>query len=118
MKEEEKNKRSVIFCTIIHDNWTNFAVFQLEGLESYSEAMLVYLIRFQLSPLHKIIESLSGVTLRDRIKSEEIRKKWKVEVMIDDIQNYQLKWNQQDLRMPENILPRKALQYRPQGKGI
>jgi hypothetical protein len=58
---------------------------------------------------------LSGVTLRERIKSEEIRKRWKVEEMIDDIQDYQLKWNQHVLRMPENRIPRKALQYRPQG---
>ena len=36
--------------------------------------------------------------------------------MTDDIQNYQLKWNQHVLRMPENRIPRKALQYRPQGK--
>ena len=28
--------------------------------------------------------------------------------MIDDTQNYQLKWNQHVLRMPENRLPRKA----------
>ena len=34
----------------------------------------------------------------------------------DDIQNYQLKWNQHVLRTPENRIPRKALQYRPQGK--
>ena len=39
----------------------------------------------------KFLRSLSGVTLRDWIKSEEIRKKWNVEEMIDDIQNYQLK---------------------------
>ena len=42
-------------------------------------------------------------------------KNWKVEKIIDDMQNYQLKWNQHVLRMPENSLPRKALQYRPQG---
>ena len=36
--------------------------------------------------------------------------------MLGDIQNYQLKWNQHVLRMPENRIPRKALQYRPQGK--
>ena len=34
------------------------------------------------------LRSLSGITLRDRIKSEEIRKKRNVEEMIDDIQNY------------------------------
>ena len=37
--------------------------------------------------------------------------------MIDDIENYQLKWNQHVLWVPENRIPRKALQYRPQGKG-
>ena len=40
----------------------------------------------------RFLRSLRGVTLRDRIKSEEIRKKWNVEEMVDDIQNYQLKW--------------------------
>ena len=55
--------------------------------------------------------------VRDRIKSEKIRKRWKVEEIIDDIQNYQQKWNQHVLRMPDNRLPRKSLQYRPQGKG-
>ena len=39
----------------------------------------------------RFLRSLSGVTLRDRIKSEEVRKKWNVEEIIDDIQNYQLK---------------------------
>ena len=42
---------------------------------------------------------------------EKIRKQWKVEEIIDDIQNYQQKWNQHVLRMPEIRLPRKALQY-------
>ena len=64
----------------------------------------------------RFLRSLSGVTLKDRIKSEEIRKKWNVEEMIDGIKNYQLKWNQHILRMPENRIPCKALQYRPQGK--
>ena len=65
----------------------------------------------------RVLRSLSGVTLRDKIRSEEIGQKWKVEEMIDAIQNYQLKWNQNVLRMPENKLPRKALQYPPQEKG-
>ena len=64
----------------------------------------------------RFLRSLSGVTLRDRIKNEKIRKKWKVEEIIDDIQNYQQKWNQHVLRMPENRSPRKSLQYQPQGK--
>ena len=66
----------------------------------------------------RFLRSLSGVTLSDKIKSEKIRKQWKLEETIDDIQNYQQKWNQHFLRMPENILPRKLLQYQPQGKGV
>ena len=46
-----------------------------------------------------------------RIESETIIKKWNVEEMIEDIQNYQLKWNQPVVRKSENRLPRKALQY-------
>ena len=57
----------------------------------------------------RFLRSLSRVTLRDWIKSKKIRKQ--VEEIIDDIQNYQQKWNQHVLRMPENRLPRKSLQY-------
>ena len=64
----------------------------------------------------RFLRSLSGITLRDRIKRKKIRKQWKVEEIIDDILNYQQKWNQHVLRMPENRLPRKSLQYQPQGK--
>ena len=64
----------------------------------------------------RFLRSLSGVTIRDRIKSEKIRKQWKVEESIEDIQNYQQKWNQHVLRIPENRLPRKSLQYQPQRK--
>ena len=39
----------------------------------------------------RFLRPLSGVTLRDRIKSEKIRKQWKVVEVIDDIQNYQQK---------------------------
>ena len=65
----------------------------------------------------RYLRSLSDVTLRDSIKSEEITKNWKVEEIIDDIKNCHLKWNQDVLRMPENRIPRKALQYWLQGKG-
>jgi hypothetical protein len=64
----------------------------------------------------RFLRSSSGITLRDRIKSEKIRKQWKVEEIIDGIQNYQQKWNQHVLTMPENRLPRKSLEYQLQGK--
>ena len=66
----------------------------------------------------RTISSLGGVRLRDRIKSEEISKKWNVEEITDDIKNYQLKWNQNVLKMLKNRIPRKAMQYRPQGESL
>jgi hypothetical protein len=65
----------------------------------------------------RFLRSSSGVTLRDRIKSEEFIKEWKVEEIIDDIQNYKLKWNQHVLRMPENRILHRALQY-PMENGV
>ena len=37
-------------------------------------------------------------------------------LLLLDIQNYQQKWNLHVLRMPENRLQCKSLQYQPQGK--
>jgi hypothetical protein len=66
----------------------------------------------------RFLRYLSGVTLRVRIKSEEIRKLNVVE-MIDHYQTYQLKWNQHVLRMPENRIPIKALAIStPRKKGF
>ena len=43
----------------------------------------------------RFLRSLNGVTLRNRIKSEEIRKKWIVGEMIDDIKNFN--WNETNM---------------------
>ena len=37
---------------------------------------------------------LFAVTIRERMKSEDLRNQWNAEEMINDIQNYQLQWNQ------------------------
>ena len=58
---------------------------------------------------------MTGITLRDRIRSEEIRNQWKVEEMAAEIQQYRHKWRNHILRMPEHRLP-KRLSYRPQGR--
>ena len=58
------------------------------------------------------------VTSRDKIKSEKIRKQWKVEGIIDDIQNYPQKWNQRVLRLPENRLYANHSNINPKEKGI
>jgi hypothetical protein len=64
----------------------------------------------------EFIHSLTGVTLRDRIKSEDLRNRWRVHKMVQEVQNYQFKWMQHVLRMPANSLPRKLLKYKPHGR--
>jgi hypothetical protein len=63
----------------------------------------------------KSVRSLTGITLRDRIKSEDLRNRWRVYEMVQEVQNYQFKWMQHALRMPANRLPRKLRQYKPHG---
>lgn len=64
----------------------------------------------------RFLRFLSGVTLRDRMKSKDLRNQWEVEEMTHDIKNYQLKWNQHILRVPQEWLPLKALHYKAQGR--
>jgi hypothetical protein len=66
--------------------------------------------------LIKFIRSLRGVTLRDRIKSEDLRNRWRVHEMVQEVQNYQFKWMQRVLSTPANRLPRKLLKYKPHGR--
>ena len=61
---------------------------------------------------------MSGVALMNRIKSEKIRKQWKIEEIIDDIQNYRQKWNQHVLRMPEIDSHAKHCNIDPKAKDI
>jgi hypothetical protein len=64
----------------------------------------------------KFIRSLAGVTLRDRIKSEDLRNRWRTHGMVQEVQNYRFKWMQYVLRMPAKRLPRKLLKYKPYGR--
>jgi hypothetical protein len=64
----------------------------------------------------ELIRSLTVVTLRDGIKSEDLRNRWRVHEMVQEVQNYQFKWMQHVLRTPANRLPRKLLKYKPHGR--
>jgi hypothetical protein len=64
----------------------------------------------------ELICSLRGVTLRDRIKSEGLRNRWRVYEIVQEVQNYQFKWMQRVLRTPPNRLSRKLLKYKPHGR--
>ena len=63
----------------------------------------------------RFLRSLTGIALRDQIRSKEIRNQRKVEEMAAEIQQYWHKWRNHILRMSEHHLP-KRLSYRPQGR--
>jgi hypothetical protein len=58
---------------------------------------------------------LNGVFVGVRIKREDLRNRWPVHEMVQEVQNYELKWTQHVLRTPANRLPRKLLRYKPHG---
>jgi hypothetical protein len=57
----------------------------------------------------ELIRSVTAAMLRDRMKSEDLRNRWRVHEMVQEVQSYQLKWKQHVLRIPANRLPRKLL---------
>jgi hypothetical protein len=59
---------------------------------------------------------LTGVTLRDRIKSEDLRDRWRVYEMVQEVQNCQFKWMQHVLRFAANCLHRDPLKYKLHGR--
>jgi hypothetical protein len=61
------------------------------------------------------IRSLTAVTLRDRIESEDLRNRWRVHEMVQEFQNCRCKWMQHVLRMPANRRTRKLLKCKPHG---
>jgi hypothetical protein len=64
----------------------------------------------------KFIRYQTGVTLRDRIKSEDMRNRWRVHGMVQEVQNYQSRRMQHVLRMPANRLPWELLKSKPPGR--
>jgi hypothetical protein len=46
-----------------------------------------------------------GVSLRDKIRSENVRKQINTERMVEEIQEYQKKWHSHVDRMPPERLP-------------
>lgn len=57
-----------------------------------------------------------GVTLRDRMRSEDIRKELKTTNMVEEIHTYQQQWYMHVQRMPPDRFPRQACFYQPQGR--
>ena len=64
----------------------------------------------------RVLRLIYGVTLREKIRSEVIREKLKVESVLDFIERSQLRWYGHVKRMDATRYPRKYLDWKPTGK--
>jgi hypothetical protein len=53
----------------------------------------------------RFLRSVLGVSLRDKMRSEDVRKQLNTERMVEEIQEYQKKWHNYVERMPPERLP-------------
>ena len=65
----------------------------------------------------RFLRRLKGVTLRDRERSNDIRKELILErSMVEVVAEYQKNWHEHVSRMPSDRLPKQAFLYIPRGR--
>jgi hypothetical protein len=63
----------------------------------------------------KFLRAVAGVTLRDKIRSADVRKRLQTRNAVEDIKQYQRKWLEYVERMSPKRLPLQAYFYTPTG---
>ena len=66
----------------------------------------------------KLLRPLAGYTLYDHKTNNSIRKELRITSILDKIDEYRKKWLLHIQRMPQNRIPLKSYNYRPQGRSI
>jgi len=64
----------------------------------------------------KLLRPLAGYTPYDQKTNNSIRKELRITSILDKIDEYRKKWLLQIQRMPQNRIPLKSYNYRPQGR--
>ena len=64
----------------------------------------------------KLLIPLAGYTLYDHKTNNSIRKELRITSILDKIDEYRKKWLLHLQRMPQNRIPLKSYNYRPQGR--
>jgi methyl coenzyme M reductase subunit D len=64
----------------------------------------------------RFLRAIAGVTLRDRIRNEDVRKRLQTGNVVEDIKQYQRKWLEHVERMSPEHLPWQAHFYSPTGR--
>lgn len=64
----------------------------------------------------KVLRLIKGVTRRDRIRNEDIRRELGITAIIQVVEINRLRWHGHVMRMEEERLPRQTLTWIPQGR--
>jgi len=64
----------------------------------------------------KLLRPLAGYTLYDHKTNNSICKELRITSILDKIDEYRKKWLLHIQRMPQNLIPQKSYNYRPQGR--
>jgi len=64
----------------------------------------------------KLLKPLAGYTLYDNKTNDYIRRELRITGILDKIDEYRRKWLSHLQRMPQNLIPLKSYNYKPQGK--
>jgi len=64
----------------------------------------------------KLLRPLAGYTLYDHKTNNSIRKELRITSILDKIDEYRKNWLLHIQRMPQNRIPLKSYNYRPQGR--
>lgn len=64
----------------------------------------------------RLLRPLAGYTLYDHKRNSDIRTELNITAITDTIESYRNNWYEHVLRMPNNSLPKRLLDYIPHGK--
>ena len=64
----------------------------------------------------KILRTIRGVTRMDRLRNDQIRSDLSVKPLLKEIEERKLRWYGHVKRMDEERLPKRYLEWKPQGK--
>jgi hypothetical protein len=64
----------------------------------------------------RLLRAVAGVTLRDRIRSEDVRRRLQMGNVVEDIKQYQRKWLEHMECVPPKCVPWQAYFYIPTGR--
>lgn len=64
----------------------------------------------------KFLRSVKGCTRLDKLRNTQIRDELGVQAVTDKLQEYKHRWKEHILRMPNERIPKQAMEYQPIGK--